>query len=129
MGLLDAVRSILAGCRTQPKTLERYGWTLNHVNRIHALDQRYKAVIEDHHGVNLESVFTGTHQPPLNALAADVQEQPAPAPPTVPKYEQGLSDNPKKGTNSPITWIQIYTFSSGDVDKRVSGSNEVLKGM
>jgi hypothetical protein len=86
-GLLDAVRSILAGRRTQPKTLKRYGWTLTQVNRIRALDQRYKTVLEDHHGVNLDSVFTGTPKAPLNALTADVQEQPAPAPPPVPKYK------------------------------------------
>ena len=51
---------------------------------------RYKTVLEDHHGVNLDSVFTGTPLAPLNALQADVQEQPVPAPPPVPKYEQGL---------------------------------------
>ena len=55
--------------------------------------------------------------------------QPAPAPPPVSKYEQGLSDNPKKGTNTPITWRQINTFWSQDLDKRVSGSNAVLKVM
>ena len=45
-GLLDAVRSILAGRRTQPKTLKRYGWTITQVNRIRALDARYKAVLK-----------------------------------------------------------------------------------
>ena len=28
-GLLDAIRSILTCRRTQPKTLKRYGWTIN----------------------------------------------------------------------------------------------------
>ncbi len=50
-GLLDAVRSILAGRRTQPETLKRYGWTITQVNRIRALDTRYKTVLEDNHSV------------------------------------------------------------------------------
>ena len=127
--LLDAIRSILAGRRTTAKTLIKFGWGLTQVNRIRALDARFKAVLEDTHNVKLDNVFKGTALPPLNALAADVQEQPAPAPPPVPKYEQGLSDNPKKGTNTPITWRQINTFWSQDLDKRVSGSNAVLNVM
>jgi hypothetical protein len=71
-GLLDTIRSILAGRRTQPKTLKRYGWTLIQVDRIRALDPRYKTGIEDNHSVKLDSVWVGTPQPPLNALAADV---------------------------------------------------------
>ncbi len=74
-------------------------------------------------------MWAGTPKAPLNALGADVQEQPARAPPPVPEYEQGLSDNPKKGTNTPITWRQIHTLWSQDLDKRVSGSNAVFKVM
>jgi hypothetical protein len=125
--LLDAIRSILAGRRTTAKTLNKFGWGLTQVNRIRALDARFKAVLDDTHNVNLDNVFKGTALPPLNALAADVQEQPAPAPEPIPKYNQGLSDNPKKGSNTPITWREIYTFWSGDLDKRVPGSNAVLK--
>jgi len=55
-GLLDAIRSILAGRRTQPKTLKRYGWTLTQVSRIRALDPRYKTVLEDNHSVKVDSV-------------------------------------------------------------------------
>ena len=51
------------------------------MNRIRGLDARFKAVLEDTHNVNLDYVFKGTALPSLNALAADVQEQPAPAPP------------------------------------------------
>ncbi len=80
----------MAGRITQPETLKKYGWTITQVNRIRALDARYKAVLEDTHGVKLDSVFVGTPWPPLDTLGASVEEQPAPAPPLVPKYEQGL---------------------------------------
>ena len=99
------------------------------MNRIRALDARFKAVLEDTHNVKLDNVFKGTALPPLNALAADVQEQPAPAPPPVPKYEQGLVETPAKGTGTPITWKQIDTFWAGDVDKHEMGSNAVRKVM
>jgi hypothetical protein len=82
---LDAVRSILAGRKTQPKTLKKCGWTITQVSRIRALDARYKAVLEDTHSVKLDSVFVGTPLPPLDTLGASVQEQPTPAPPPVPK--------------------------------------------
>ena len=128
-GLLDAIRSILSGRRTQAKTLKKYGWTLTQVNRIRSLDPRFKAVLEDTHSIDLDKVYKGTALPPLNALAADVQEQPAPAPPPVPKYDQGLVDTPAKGTNTPISWRQIDTFWAGDVDKHEMGSNAVRKVM
>jgi hypothetical protein len=99
------------------------------VNRIRALDARFKAVLEDTHNVNLDNVFKGTALPPLNALAVDVQVQPAPAPLPVPKYEQGLVETPAKGTNTPITWRQIDTFWAGGVDKYEMGSNAVRKVM
>jgi hypothetical protein len=104
-GLLDAVRSILAGRKTQPKSLKKYGWTITHVNWIRALDARYKAVLEDTHGVKLDSMLQGTPLPPLNTLGSSVQEQPAPAPPPVPKRDQGLVDTPEKGTNTPASWV------------------------
>ena len=72
--LLDAIRSILAGRRTTAKTLNKFGWGLTQVNRIRALDARFKAVLEDTHNVNLDNVFKSIALPPLNALAADVQE-------------------------------------------------------
>ena len=53
----------MAGRKTQPKTLMKYGRTINQVNRIRALDARYKVVLEDTHGVKLDSVFVGTPCP------------------------------------------------------------------
>jgi len=71
-GLLDAIRSILMGRRTTAKTLNKFCWSLTHVNRIRALDARFKAVLEGTHNVNLDNVFKGAALSPLNALAADV---------------------------------------------------------
>ena len=92
-GLLDSIKSILVGRKTQPKTLLKYGWTLIQLNRIRAFDLRFKAVLEDLYSIDLDKVYTGTVLPPLNALAADVKVRPAPAPEPIPKYNQGLSDN------------------------------------
>jgi hypothetical protein len=97
------------------------------VNHIQALDARFKAVLEDTQNVNLDNVFKGTALPPLNALAADVQERPASAPASIPKYEQGLVETPAKGTGTPISWQQIDTFWAVDVDKHEMGSNAVRK--
>ena len=67
---LDAVKSILAGRKTQAKTLEKYGWTMTHVNRIRALDQTFRLVLEDTHGVKLAKLYEGrTAMPPLQAAA------------------------------------------------------------
>ncbi len=112
-GLLDSIRSILAGRKIQPKTLLKYGWTLTQVNRIHAPDPRFKAVLEDTHGIDLDKVFKGTAMPPLSAFAADVQEQPAPAPPPVPKYEQGIVETPAKGINIPHLMAADRHFLGG----------------
>ncbi len=79
-GPLDAIRSILEGRKTQPKTLKKYGWTITQVNRIRALDARFRTVLEDTYGVKLDSVFVGTPLPPLDSLGASVVEQHAPAP-------------------------------------------------
>jgi hypothetical protein len=125
-GLQDAIKSILAGRRTTPKTLSKFGWGLTKVNHIRALDARFKAVLEDTHNINLDNVFKGTALPPLNALAANVQERPAPAPAhEVPKYAQGLVETPAEGTDVPISWRRIDTFWSQDVDKHEMGSNAV----
>jgi len=98
------------------------------VNRIRALHDRFKAVLEDTHNVNLDNFFKGTALPPLNALAADVQEQqPAPAPLPVPKYEQWLVETPAKGTGTLISWLQIDTFWAGDVNKHEIQFNAVRK--
>jgi hypothetical protein len=107
--LIDTIKSILAGRKTQAKTLEKYGWTLDKVNRIRALNPTFRLVLEDTHGVKLEELYRGkTALPPLNT--ATVQVRVAPAPEPVPKYDQGLVDSPQKGTGTPITWRQIDTF-------------------
>ncbi len=124
-GLLDAVRSISAGRQTQPKTLKRYGWTITQVNRIRALDPRYKTVFEDNHDVKLDSVWANNPKPPLNALAADVQEQPAPTPPPVPKYDQCLVETPRLGSDLPISRRQINSFWQSNPDKNNMGYNAV----
>ncbi len=94
------------------------------MNRIRALDARFNAVLEDCHSVNLDDVFKDTALPPLNALAVDVQERPAPAlPPEVPNYAQGLVETPAEGTKVPISWRRVGTFWSQDVDKHEMVSN------
>jgi hypothetical protein len=62
--LLDAIRSIIAGRKIQPKILKKYGWTLTQVNRSRALDARFRATLEGTHGEKLDSVFQGTLLPP-----------------------------------------------------------------
>ena len=107
--LIDTIRSILEGRKTQAKTLEKYGWTLDKVNRIRAINPTFRLVLEDTHGVKLEKIYRGkTALPPLNT--ATVQVRVAPAPEPVPKFDQGLVDNPQKGTGTPITCRQIHTF-------------------
>ncbi len=65
--LIDTIRSILEGRKTQAKTLEKYGWTLVQVNCIRALNPTVRLVIEDTHGVKLEKLYLGkTALAPLN---------------------------------------------------------------
>ena len=51
--LIDTIRSILEGRKTQDKTLEKYGWAMTQVNLIRALDPTFRLVLEDTHGVKL----------------------------------------------------------------------------
>ena len=68
--LIDTIKSILAGRKTQAKTLEKYGWTLAQVNRIRALNPKYRIALEETHGVQLEELYRGkTALPPLNEVA------------------------------------------------------------
>ncbi len=119
----------MAGRKTQPITLKRCGWAITQVNRIRALDARYKAILEHTHGVKLDLVFVGTPLPPLDTLESSVQEQPAQAPPPVPKYYQVLVDTPEKRTGTPVSWRHIDTFWAGDADKNNMGSSSVCKVM
>ena len=43
--LIDTIKSILAGRKTQAKTLEKYGWTLDKVNRIRALNPNFRIAL------------------------------------------------------------------------------------
>jgi len=47
--------------------------------------------------------------------------EPVPAPKY--DYTQGLEEMPVKATNTPISWAQIYTFWSGDVNVHHMGSS------
>ena len=124
--LIDNIKSILAGRKTQAETLEKYGLTMDKVNRIRALNPNFRIALEETHGVKLEKLYRGkTTLPSLNTTT--VQVRVAPAPELVPKYDQGLKDNPQKGTDTPITWRQIHTFWAGDLDRRHPGSNRVMK--
>ena len=126
--LIDTVRSILEGCKTQAKTLEKYGWTLAQVNRIRALNPTFRVVIEDTHGVKLKKLYRGkTALPPLTAMA--VQARPTPVPPPISHYPQCLKETPAKGDGTPITWEQTDTLWAGDIEKHEMGSNAVRKVM
>ena len=93
---LDAVESILAGRKTQAKTLEKYGWTISQVNRILALVQTFRLVLEDIHGVKLANLYEGrTAMPPLQAAA--VQVQPTPVPPAHPILSLGPQGDARQG--------------------------------
>jgi len=114
--------------KTHVKILEKYGWTLTQVKCIRALNPTSRLVIEETHGVKLEKLYRGKNAlAPLNT--ATVQVRVAPAQDPVPKYDQGLTDSPQKNTDTPITWRQIHTFWSGDLDRRHPGSNRVMKLM
>ena len=124
--LIDTIRSILEGRKTQAKTLDKYGWTLAQVNRIRALNPTFRLVLEDTHGVKLAKLYEGrTALPPLNT--ATVQVRVAPAPEPVPKYDQGLVDSPQKGTGTPITWRQIYTFGPAILTNASRGAMQSSK--
>jgi hypothetical protein len=65
--LIDNIKSILAGRKTQAKILEQYGWTLTQVNRIRALNPTFRLVLQDTQGVETEKLYRGkTGLPPLN---------------------------------------------------------------
>jgi hypothetical protein len=72
--LIDAIRSILEGRKTQAKTLDKYRLTLAQVNRIRALNPNFRLVLEDTHGVKLEKLYRGkTTLAPLNTATVQVR--------------------------------------------------------
>jgi len=64
---IDTIKSIFAGRKTQTKTFVYYRRTLTQVNRIRALNQTFRLVLQDTHEVELEKLYRGkTAPPPLN---------------------------------------------------------------
>jgi hypothetical protein len=125
---IAAVRNVLDGSRPNDATRLRYGWDEREVNRIRALDARFRAVLEDKHGVSLGDLYKGrTAKEPIRF--AEVRKEEPPAKPPRPDYPQGLEETPAKGTNTPITWAQIDTFWTGPVKKHEMGSNSARKVM
>jgi len=124
----SAVRGIIDGRKPSSKTLAAYRWGEREINRIRALDPRFRAVLEDTHGVELEGLYANkTPLPPLNLPR--VQVSAPPAQPPRPDYPQCLEETPEKGTGTPITWAQIETFWSGEVEKHNMGTSSARKIM
>ena len=106
--LKNVVKSIIAGRRPWASTLKRFELGERDLNRIRALDARYRTILEDKHGVELESLYAW--KTPLGELRLpDVRVIEAVAPPSY-DYPQGLEEVPAKGLNIPITWAMIMSF-------------------
>jgi hypothetical protein len=108
----NTIASIFAGRRPWASTMKRLDLGERKLNRIRSLDARFRTILEDKHGVSLESLYDGKAPLPEMRLP-DVQVI---EPVLAPKYEykQGLEEVPAKGTNTPISWAQINTFGSGE---------------
>ena len=120
--LKEAIKSIIKGRIPIEKTLKKYAWKEREINKIRALDSTFRLILEDKHGISLEDIYKNkAAQSPIRI--ADVQEEYRPAPPPRPDYPQGLEETPAKGFNTPITWRQIETFWTGNIEKHTMGSN------
>ena len=119
--LKNAITSILQGRRPWAKTLKRFALGERELNRVRSLDARYRAILEDKHGVDLESLYKGKAPLPEMRLP-DVQVIEAVPPPKF-DYPQGLEEVQAKGLNIPITWAMVMTFWSGTVRMHEMGSN------
>jgi hypothetical protein len=119
--LKNAISSILAGRRPWASTLKRFGLGEREVNRIRSLDARYRTIMEDKHGVILESLYK--NKTPLPEMRLPDVQVIEPVPPPKYDYKHGLEEVPAKGTNTPISWAQINTFWSGDVNVHQMGSS------
>jgi hypothetical protein len=106
--LMNTIVSILQGRRPWAKTLKRFDLGERELNRIRSLDQKFKAVLEDKHGVELDSLYKGRAPLPEMRLP-DVQVIEAVPPPKF-DYPQGLEEVPTKGLNIPITSSMIISF-------------------
>jgi hypothetical protein len=98
--LKNAIKSIIAGRRLWASTMKRFELGERELNRIRSLDARYRTILEDKHGVDLDSLYKGKAPLPEMRLP-DVQIiEPVPAPKY--EYKQGLEEVPVKGTNTPF---------------------------
>ncbi len=71
--LIDTIKNILTGRKTQAQNLEKYEWTLARLNRIRALNPNFRISLERTHGVKLEKLYRGkTALPPLNTATVQV---------------------------------------------------------
>ena len=96
--LISAVRSVIAGRKPATKTLQGYNWGEREINRIRALDPRFRALLEETHGVKLEGLYKDKSPlPPIDLPR--VQVSAPPAQPPRPDYQQCLEDTPQKGAN------------------------------
>ena len=98
--LKNDITSILQGRCPWAKTLKRFDLGERELNRIRSLDARYRNILEDKHGVELEILNEGKTPLPKMRLP-DVQVIEA-APPPKFDYPQGLEKVPAKGFNIPI---------------------------
>ena len=57
--LKNAIKSIIAGRRPWASTLKRFELGERELNQIRSLDARYRTILEDKHGVELESLYDG----------------------------------------------------------------------
>ncbi len=106
--LKNAITSILQGRRPWATTFKRFDLGEHELNRIRSLDARYRTILEDKHGVNLESLYEGkTPLPEMRLPGVQVIE---PVPPPKFDYPQGLEEVPAKGLNIHISWAMITTF-------------------
>jgi hypothetical protein len=101
--------------------MKRFDLGERELNRIRSLDARYRTILEDKHGVDLESLYKGKAPLPEMRLPDVHVIEPVPAPKY--KYKQGLEEVPAKGTITPISWAQIHSFWSGDVNVHQMGSS------
>ena len=104
----NSIKSILAGRRPWASTLKRFDLGERKLNRIRSLDARYRTILEDKHGVELESLYGG--KTPMGEMRLlDVKIIEVVAAPAF-DYPQELEEVSAKGLNIPITGAMIMSF-------------------
>ena len=119
--LKNTITSILAGRRPWAKTLKRFDLGERELNKIRSVDARYRTMLEEKHGVDLESLYKGKTALPEMWLP-DVHVIKA-APPPKYDYQQGLEEVPAQGLNIYTTWAMLMIFWSGTVRMHEMGSS------